>query len=81
MINLEDPGGIEMAPIATVIAHEQVLSGDEICHEVRFENGQEVRVVAENGEITMTPELPLSALRGFVRGINTDRIRDKKERF
>jgi len=75
---LED---FDMPPTAAATALDPVLAGEDACHEIRLKSGQMVRVVAVNGQITMTPDLPLSALRGFVRGISTDGVRDKKERL
>jgi hypothetical protein len=43
--------------------------------------GQELQVVAKGGTITLVPEQPLSSLRGFARGIRTDRLREKKDRL
>jgi len=43
--------------------------------------GQELQVVAKGGTITLVPEQPLSSLRGFAKGIRTDKLRDKKDRM
>ena len=42
--------------------------------------GQEFQVIAKGGVIALVPERPLSAMRGFVRGIKTSGFREKKER-
>jgi hypothetical protein len=43
--------------------------------------GQELQVVAKGGSITLVPERPLVALRGFAKGIRTDKLREKKDRM
>jgi len=42
--------------------------------------GQEFQVIAKGGVIALVPERPLSAMRGFVRGIKTTGFREKKDR-
>lgn len=42
--------------------------------------GQEFQVIAKGGIITLVPERPLSAMKGFVRGMKTSGFREKKDR-
>jgi AbrB family looped-hinge helix DNA binding protein len=43
--------------------------------------GQEFQVIAKGGQITLVPDKPISAMRGFVRGMKTTGFREKKDRF
>jgi bifunctional DNA-binding transcriptional regulator/antitoxin component of YhaV-PrlF toxin-antitoxin module len=43
--------------------------------------GQEFQVIAKGGVITLVPDKPISAMRGFLRGIRTTGFRQKKDRF
>ena len=43
--------------------------------------GQEFQVIAKDGVFTLIPDKPISAMRGFVRGIRTTGFREKKDRF
>jgi AbrB family looped-hinge helix DNA binding protein len=43
--------------------------------------GQEFQVIAKGGHITLVPDKPIAAMRGFVRGIETTGFREKKDRF
>jgi len=44
--------------------------------------GQEFQVIAKGGgQITLVPDKPLAAMRGFVRGMKTTGFRDKKDRL
>lgn len=38
-------------------------------------------MVSKGGVITLVPDQPLSALRGFAKGIRTDDVREKKDRI
>ncbi len=58
----------------------QVVIPKEIRDELGLRPGQELRVVAKGGLITLVPDRPISAMRGFVRGIRTSGFREKKDR-
>ena len=45
------------------------------------EPGQEMEVIAKSGLVILVPERPISAMRGFARGIRTTGFREKKDRF
>lgn len=43
--------------------------------------GQEFQVITKGGVVSLVPEKPLSAMRGFVRGVKTTGFREKKDRI
>jgi bifunctional DNA-binding transcriptional regulator/antitoxin component of YhaV-PrlF toxin-antitoxin module len=49
---------------------------EEIRREVPLESGQKVHVFAKNGVITLVPDRPLSSMRGFLRGMNIEGVRE-----
>lgn len=59
----------------------QVVIPKDIREQVHVRPGQEFQVVAKGGIISFVPDKPISAMRGFVRGIRTTGFREKKERF
>ena len=58
----------------------QVVIPREIRNEIGLKPGQELRVVAKNGTITLIPDRPIASMRGFVRGMRTGGFREKKDR-
>ena len=54
---------------------------EEIRREVHLESGQKFHVFAKNGVITLVPDRPLSAMRGFIRGMNIEGVREEEDRF
>jgi len=41
--------------------------------------GQEFQVIAKRGVITLVPDQPIAAMRGFLRGMRTSGFREKKD--
>jgi AbrB family looped-hinge helix DNA binding protein len=68
-------------PQATISPKYQIVIPKEIRREVPLAAGQVVQVIAKNGVITLIPDRPLSALRGFAKGMRTDGFREKQDRL
>ena len=65
---------------AVISTKYQVVIPKEIRREVGLKTGQVVQIIAKNGVITLLPDQPLESLRGFLKGMNTKNLREKKER-
>jgi AbrB family looped-hinge helix DNA binding protein len=59
----------------------QVVIPKEVREGMDLRVGQELQVVSKGGVITLVPERSLSSLRGFAKGIRTDKLREKKDRM
>jgi AbrB family looped-hinge helix DNA binding protein len=59
----------------------QVVIPKEVRESLDLRVGQELQIVSKGGVITLVPERSLSALRGFAKGIRTDKLREKKGRI
>ena len=59
----------------------QVVIPKEVRESMNLRVGQELQVIAKGGNITLVPERSLASLRGFAKGIRTDKLRDKKDRL
>jgi AbrB family looped-hinge helix DNA binding protein len=59
----------------------QVVIPKEVRESMGLKVGQEFQVIAKGGTITLVPERPIAALRGFAKGIRTENIREKKDRM
>jgi AbrB family looped-hinge helix DNA binding protein len=66
---------------AVVSKEYQVEIPEEIRREVPLAAGQTVHVFAKDGVISLVPDQPLSALRGFLKGMNIEGVREKGDRF
>jgi len=59
----------------------QIVIPKDIRSRVDVRPGQEFQVVAKGGVISLVPDKPIAAMRGFLRGIRTSGFREKKDRF
>jgi len=59
----------------------QVVVPKEVRERAGVRPGQEFQVIYKGGVISLVPDRPLSAMRGFVRGIRTAGVREKKDRL
>jgi AbrB family looped-hinge helix DNA binding protein len=67
-------------PQATISPKYQIVIPKEIRREVPLASGQVVQILAKNGVITLVPDRPLSSLRGFLKGMRTEGLREKRDR-
>ena len=59
----------------------QVVIPKDVRERAKIRVGQEFQVIAKGGSVTLVPDKPISAMRGFVRGMKTTGFREKKDRF
>jgi AbrB family looped-hinge helix DNA binding protein len=75
----EDRGEMPMGR-TKVSSKYQVVIPKEIRERADIRVGQEFQVITKGGVITLVPDRPISAMRGFVRGMRTTGFREKKDR-
>lgn len=65
---------------ARISSKFQVVIPKEIRREVPISSGEVVQVIAKGGIISLIPDRPISELRGFLKGMNTEGFRHKSDR-
>ncbi len=63
--------------IVTVSPKYQVVIPKKVREALKLRPGQRMRVVEHEGRIEFIPERDLKELRGFLKGINTEFIREE----
>ena len=58
----------------------QVVIPKAIRREMGLRSGQVLHVIAKSGIITMVPDQPIARMRGYVKGMKTASLREKKDR-
>ena len=65
----------------TVSSKYQVVIPQDVREKMKLKPGQKVIVVEKDGVVHLIPEKPLKELRGFVKGITTEKLRHEEDRF
>ncbi|HEX9149431.1 MAG TPA: AbrB/MazE/SpoVT family DNA-binding domain-containing protein [Thermoanaerobaculia bacterium] len=65
---------------AVVSTKFQVVIPKEIRREIGLESGQVLQVIAKGGVITLVPDQPIARMMGFLKGMKTSALREKKDR-
>ena len=67
--------------VVTVSSKFQVVIPVEVRDKMNLKPGQKVIVVEKDGVVHMIPEKPLKEMRGFVKGVNTENLREEEDRL
>jgi len=67
--------------VVTVSSKFQVVIPLDVRERMNLKPGQKVIVVEKDGVVHLIPEKPLKELRGFVKGVTTDKLRHEEDRF
>jgi len=65
---------------AVVSPKFQVVIPKVIRREVGLQSGQVVQIISKGGVITMVPDQPVDRMRGYLKGMKTSALREKKDR-
>jgi AbrB family looped-hinge helix DNA binding protein len=65
---------------AMVSTKFQVVIPKEVRRALSLKSGQVVQVISKGRVITMVPDQPVGRMKGYLRGMKTGALRDKKDR-
>lgn len=65
----------------TVSSKYQVVIPEEVRSKLKLQPGQKVVVLEKDGIVHVIPVKPMKHMRGFVKGLDTEGIRDEHERI
>ena len=65
---------------AVVSTKFQVVIPKEIRRDLGLKSGQVVQIITKGGVITMVPDQPLGSMRGYLKGMKSRALREKKDR-
>jgi AbrB family looped-hinge helix DNA binding protein len=64
----------------TISSKFQVVIPKSVRERLGLKPRQRLHVIEKGGVITLVPEVPLKSLKGVVKGVNWEGIREKKDR-
>ena len=65
---------------AVVSPKFQVVIPKAIRRDIGLQSGQVVQIISKGGVITMVPDQPVARMRGYLKGMRTSALREKKDR-
>jgi AbrB family looped-hinge helix DNA binding protein len=73
--------GAHIMAEVVVSSKYQIVIPAEVRKSLSIKKGQKLQLIVENDGIRLIPTMPLSEMRGFLRGMDTKIERDEEERF
>jgi AbrB family looped-hinge helix DNA binding protein len=67
--------------IVTLSSKYQIVIPQDVRKKMNLKPGQKVIVIEKDGVVHLVPEKPMKDLRGFVKGVATDKLRHEEDRF
>lgn len=65
----------------TISSKFQVVIPREVRKQLQLKVGQKLKVVVKGQTINLVPEIPLSDMRGFLKGMDKSGLREEDERL
>ena len=59
----------------------QVVIPRDVREKLNLKPGQKIVVIEKDGVLHLIPQKPIKEMRGFVKGIDTSKLRDEEDRF
>lgn len=59
----------------------QVVIPQEVREKLDLKPGEQIVVIEKDGVIHLIPQKPIRQMRGFIKGVDTQGIRDEEDRF
>jgi AbrB family looped-hinge helix DNA binding protein len=68
-------------PVVTVSSKFQVVIPLEVREKMNLKPGQKFIVIEKDGVVHMIPQKPIREMRGFIKGVTTENLREEEDRF
>ena len=67
--------------VVTLSSKYQIVIPQEVREKMDLKPGQKIVVIEKNGVVHLIPQKPIKEMRGFVKGIDTQKLRSEENRF
>ena len=67
--------------VVTLSSKYQIVIPQDVREKMELKPGQKIVVIEKDGVVHLIPQRPIKELRGFVKGIDTSKVRDEEDRF
>lgn len=67
--------------VVTLSSKYQVVIPREVREKMDLKPGQKIVVIEKDGIVHLIPQKPIKEMRGFVKRIDTQKLRNEEDRF
>jgi len=67
--------------VVTLSSKYQIVVPREIRERLRLKPGQRLLIIEKNGVIHLIPQRPIREMRGFVKGLDVEGLREEGDRI
>jgi len=67
--------------VVTLSSKYQIVIPQDVREKMDLKPGQKIVVIEKDGVVHLIPQRPIREMRGFVKGIDTSKLRDEEDRF
>jgi AbrB family looped-hinge helix DNA binding protein len=67
--------------VVTVSSKYQIVIPQDVREKMELKPGQKIVVIEKDGVIHLIPQKSMKEMRGFVKGIDTSKLRNEEDRF
>jgi len=66
--------------VVTLSSKFQVVIPQDVREKLDLKPGQKIAVIEKDGVLHLIPQRPIKEMRGFVKGVETSKLRDEEDR-
>jgi AbrB family looped-hinge helix DNA binding protein len=67
--------------VVTVSSKYQIVIPRDVREKMELKPGQKIVVIEKDGVVHLIPQKSIKEMRGFVKGIDTSKLRNEEDRF
>jgi len=67
--------------VVTLSSKYQIVIPRDVREKMELKPGQKIIVIEKDGVVHLIPQRPIGKMRGFVKGVDTRKLRDEEDRF
>jgi len=67
--------------VVTLSSKYQIVIPQDVRKKMGLKPGQKIVVIEKDGVVHLIPQRPIKEMRGFVKGVDTRKLRDEEDRF
>jgi AbrB family looped-hinge helix DNA binding protein len=72
---------VSFVGVVTVSSKYQIVIPEDVREKMALKPGQKVVVIEKDGVVHLIPQKSIKELRGFVKGVDTSKLRSEEDRL